>query len=105
MTWSSATTINGSFIRDVQVTGALPTPPPPQARYYSAVFVASMDEGGGGLTTRQNVIYRSLDGGVTWSSSITGRALTRRVMESALPTATSPICIPSGGTWAGVNQE
>src|SRR5271165_1666883 len=72
VTWSSATSLTSSFIRDVQVTGALPTPPPPQARYYSAVFVASMDEGGGGLATRQNIIWRSLDGGVTWSSSATG---------------------------------
>ncbi len=72
MTWSAATTLNGSFIRDVQVTGALPGPPPPQVRYYSAVFVASMDEGGGGLNTRQNVIYRSMDGGDTWTSSIMG---------------------------------
>src|ERR1700690_808772 len=72
VTWTSATTLNGSFIRDVQVTGALPGPPPPQVRYYSSVFVASMDEGGGGLATRQNVIYRSMDGGNTWTSSITG---------------------------------
>ena len=72
VTWSAATTLNGSFIRDVQVTGTLPGPPPPIARYYSTVFVASMDEGGGGLATRQNVMYRSTDGGVTWSSSIMG---------------------------------
>ena len=31
-----------------------------------------MDEGGGGLATRQNVMYRSMDGGVTWTSSIMG---------------------------------
>ena len=72
VSWSAATTVNGSFIRDVQITGALPGPPPPQARYYSPVFVASMDEGGGGLSSRQNVMYRSMDGGVTWSSSIMG---------------------------------
>ena len=72
VTWSAATTLNSSFIRDVQVTGALPGPPPPQVRYFSPVFVASMDEGGGGLATRQNVMYRSMDGGVTWNSSIMG---------------------------------
>ena len=72
VTWSSATTLNGSFIRDVQVTGALPGPPPPQVRYFSTVFVAAMDEGGGGLNTRQNVMYRSQDGGVTWTSVIMG---------------------------------
>src|SRR5271157_1503191 len=31
-----------------------------------------MDEGGGSLNTRQNIMYRSLDGGVTWSSSVMG---------------------------------
>ena len=72
VTWSSATTLQNSFIRDVQVTGALPGPPPPQVRYFSSVFVASMDEGGGGLATRQNIIWRSMDGGVTWTSSTTG---------------------------------
>jgi hypothetical protein len=70
--WSSPSQLSNSFIRDVQVTGALPGPPPPQARYYSAVFVASMDEGGGGLSTRQNIMYRSLDGGVTWTSTTMG---------------------------------
>ena len=39
VSWSAATILNGSFIRDVQVTGALPGPPPPQARYNSPVFV------------------------------------------------------------------
>jgi hypothetical protein len=72
VTWSSATTLYAGFLRDVQVTGALPGPPPPQARYYSTVILATMDEGGGGLSTRQNVIYRSLDGGMTWSSTTTG---------------------------------
>ena len=31
-----------------------------------------MDEGGGGLNTRQNVMWRSTDGGVTWASTIMG---------------------------------
>jgi hypothetical protein len=66
-TWNQVQLSSG-FIRDVQVTGALPGPPPPQARYTSSVFVAGMDEGGGGLSTRQNIMYRSLDGGVTWTS-------------------------------------
>jgi len=70
--WSAAQTIYSTFLRDVQLTGALPGPPPPQARYYSEVILASMDEGGGGLNTRQNIIWRSRDGGVTWASSVTG---------------------------------
>jgi hypothetical protein len=72
VTWSSPTTLNAGFIRDVQLTGTPPGPPPPNARYYSTVFVASMDEGAGGLATRQNVIFRSMNGGVTWTSTTTG---------------------------------
>jgi len=72
VTWSSAISLNGSFVRDVQVTGALPGPPGPSVRFTSPVFVAAMDEGGGGLNTRQNVMYRSMDGGVTWTSSTMG---------------------------------
>jgi hypothetical protein len=41
-------------------------------KYTSTVFVASMDEGGGGLATRQNIMYKSVDGGVTWTSSTMG---------------------------------
>ncbi len=36
------------------------------------MFVAAMDEGGGGFNTRQNYIYKSLDGGATWTSSTMG---------------------------------
>jgi hypothetical protein len=72
-TWTTTTVINSStFYRDVQVTGAPPGPPPPSAGYTSTVFVASMDEGGGGLGTRQNIMFRSLDGGVTWTSATMG---------------------------------
>jgi hypothetical protein len=65
-------TLTTSFIRDVQVTGALPGPPAPNVGYISPVFVASMDEGGGQLNTRQNIMWRSLDGGSTWTSVIMG---------------------------------
>ena len=76
VTWTAPTRINGGFIRDVQVTGTPPgvlksnnivanTPK-------STVFVASMDEGGGGFATRQNIIYRSTDGGLSWTNSNTG---------------------------------
>jgi len=73
MNWSTPYQLNtGTFIRDVQLTGTPPGPPPPIARYFSTVFIAGMDEGGGGLNTRQNIIYRSLDGGNTWTSTVTG---------------------------------
>jgi hypothetical protein len=70
--WSSPAILNSNFIRDVQVTGS----PVGATRFEgnnSTVFVASMDEGSnGGLGTRQNVMYKSLDGGVTWTSSTMG---------------------------------
>jgi hypothetical protein len=68
-TWSSAVVLNQNFVRPVQITGS----PRGAARFEgknSTVFVASMDEGGGGNSTRQNIMYKSLDGGVTWTSSI-----------------------------------
>ena len=63
--------VASSFIRDVQLTG---TPPgvTAAARNTSTVFLAAMDEGGGGLATRQNIVYRSLDGGTTWLSATLG---------------------------------
>ena len=71
VTWSAPVILDTSFIRDVQLTGS----PIGAARYEgsnSSVFVATMDEGGGLFNTRQNVIYKSLDGGVTWTSTTTG---------------------------------
>ncbi len=72
-TWTSSTISNtNTFIRDVQVTGSPIGPPPPSAGYISTVFVAGMDEGNGGLSTRQNLMFRSNDGGVTWTSATLG---------------------------------
>lgn len=72
-TWSSPVQLNNgsTFIRDVQVTGS----PVGATRFEgnnSTVFVAGMDEGGGGFSTRQNIMYKSLDGGATWTSSVMG---------------------------------
>lgn len=69
-TWKGPVILNSSFVRDVQLTGA-----PKGTRVggtINTVFVAAMDEGGGGFATRQNIMYRSLDGGVTWTSAIMG---------------------------------
>jgi hypothetical protein len=60
----TAVQLNPGFIRDIQITGDL--------QGSGRVYVATMNEGGGGLTTRQNVMYRSNDGGVTWSSTNAG---------------------------------
>ncbi len=72
VSWSAPVRLTSSFIRDVQVTGTPPGPPPPNAGYTSTVFVAAMDEGGGGLSTRQNIMFRSTNGGVSWSSVTMG---------------------------------
>jgi hypothetical protein len=70
-TWTGHT-LTTNFLRPVQLTGAPPGPPPPNVGYTSLVIAASMNEEGGGLTTRQNVIWRSIDGGNTWSQNVTG---------------------------------
>jgi hypothetical protein len=72
-TWSTPVRLNSGspFIRNVQITGS----PRGAARFEgnnSTVFVAGMDEGGGSLATRQNVMYKSLDGGVTWVGKTLG---------------------------------
>jgi len=72
-TWSSPVRLNNGspFIRNVQITGS----PVGATRYEGAnstVFVAGMDEGSGGCSTRQNLMYKSLDGGVTWTHTTLG---------------------------------
>ncbi len=56
------------FIRDVQITGDLAT---------GDVYVAGMNEGGGGTGgPRSNKIYRSTDGGNSWTNTFTGANFT-----------------------------
>jgi hypothetical protein len=64
-TWTSHQLVNGgTFIRNVQITGDLVT---------GDVYVAGMNEGGGGLASpRSNLIFRSTDGGNTWTNTYTG---------------------------------
>ncbi|MFN7975586.1 MAG: putative Ig domain-containing protein [Acidobacteriota bacterium] len=56
--------VTATFIRNCQLTGSLGTD--------GTVFVAGMDEGGGGNANRTNIMYRSTDGGATWTSSTMG---------------------------------
>jgi len=71
--WTTVSLTNGSsFIREVQITGTPPGPPAPNAGFISTVFAAAMDEGGGGLNTRQNLMFRSNDGGLTWTMVTVG---------------------------------
>ncbi|HEY2800554.1 MAG TPA: dockerin type I domain-containing protein [Chthoniobacterales bacterium] len=67
-TWHSPIQVtNGNpFIRDVQITGDLAT---------GVVYIAGMNEGGGGFPhTNSNLIYRSTDGGNTWTNTYNGAA-------------------------------
>jgi len=66
-TWHAPITVAGPtpFIRDVQVTGDMSG--------NGVVYLAGMDEGGGGFPhTNINKIYKSTDGGNTWSNTYTG---------------------------------
>jgi len=62
-TWHAPIAVSASFIRDVQITGDKVT---------GDVYIAGMDEMGGGLGNRANKIYRSTDGGNTWTNTYTG---------------------------------
>jgi len=70
-TWTNERQITTTFIRNVQITGDLVT---------GDVYLAGMDEDGGNGcssgcgTSRSNKIYRSTDGGNTWTNSYTGSA-------------------------------
>lgn len=71
VSWSTPKQLNtGTFFRNVQITGS-----PRGAKLVgknSTVFIASMDEGGGGSATRQNLMFRSTNGGKTWTQVILG---------------------------------
>ena len=66
-TWSSAITVanTGTFIRNTQITGDMSG--------NGNLYIAGMDEGGGGFPHNDtNLIYKSTDGGATWSNTYTG---------------------------------
>src|SRR5438132_7745473 len=66
LTWTNERQINSGspFIRNVQITGDPMT---------GDVYIAGMNEGGGGFPHNDNnLIYRSTDGGNTWTNTYTG---------------------------------
>ena len=64
VTWSSPIDVNNTFIRNVQITGDDVT---------GDVYIAGMDEGGGGFPhNNTNYLYKSTDGGVTWTNTYVG---------------------------------
>jgi hypothetical protein len=65
-TWHSPVMVStqNTFIRNVQITGDLAT---------GDVYIAGMDEGGGGFPHNDtNLIFRSTDGGNTWTNTYIG---------------------------------
>ena len=102
VSWSTPKQLNtGTFFRNVQVTGS-----PRGAKLIgknSTVFIASMDEGGGGNATRQNLMFRSTDGGKTWTQVTMGPRLQPGRRSELWDTFTKSI--PSSGTWAGGNRQ
>jgi len=65
-TWHSPVMVSTQsiFIRNVQITGDLAT---------GDVYIAGMDEGGGGFPhNNTNYIFKSTDGGNTWTDTYTG---------------------------------
>jgi hypothetical protein len=66
VTWHGPILVSntGNFIRDVQTTGDLVT---------GDVYIAGMDEGGGGFPHNDtNYIFKSTDGGNTWTNTYVG---------------------------------
>ena len=65
-TWTLRTVSNtGTFIRNTQITGDMSG--------NGTIYIAGMDEGGGGFPhNNANHIYRSTDGGNTWTHTYNG---------------------------------
>ena len=66
-TWSSAIMVStqNTFIRNMQITGDMSG--------NGTLYIAGMDEGGGGFPHNDtNLIFKSTDGGATWSNTYTG---------------------------------
>ncbi|MDQ3197943.1 MAG: glycoside hydrolase [Verrucomicrobiota bacterium] len=62
LTWTNERQITTGFFRNVQLTGD----------EAGNLYLASMNEMGGGLTNRSNLLYRSTDGGNSWTQSYSG---------------------------------
>jgi len=63
-TWGNEKIVsNSGFIRNVQITGDVAT---------GDVYIAGMDEGGGGAANRINKMFRSTDGGATFTQTYSG---------------------------------
>lgn len=70
VTWTTPTTLSEGLRRNVQLTGSPASD--------GTVFLVGLDENGGhvGKTGLQNYMYRSTNGGVTWTSTTMGPTFT-----------------------------
>src|SRR5207248_9256633 len=71
-TWSPAVTVinSATFIRNTQITGDMSG--------NGTLYIAGMDEGGGGFPHNdKNLIFKSTDGGNTWTNTYTGSPFAR----------------------------
>src|SRR6266403_1275417 len=65
-TWHAPISVNPGFVRDIQIPGDKVT---------GDVYIAAMNANGGNSNfTRNNLLYRSTDGGNTWTNTYTGPA-------------------------------
>src|SRR5438552_1437451 len=79
------------FTRDVQITGDLAT---------GTLYVAGMNEGvNGGLTNRFNKIYRSTDGGNTWTNTFNGSQFPGPGVTTCPNTYFACMFTDTGGYW------
>jgi hypothetical protein len=90
-TWTGHQITTG-FTRDVQITGDLAT---------GDVYLAGMDEGGGGFPhNNTNKIYRSTDGGTTWTNTYSGPSFSGPgVVVCSANTYFSCMFSDTGGYW------
>ena len=73
-----------TFIRNTQITGDMSG--------NGTIYIAGMDEGGGGFPHNDtNLIYKSTDGGATWSNTYTGTPFPGPRRD--LCRITSPACL------------
>src|SRR5438270_7590624 len=67
-TWHAPISVNPGFVRDIQITADKVT---------GDVYLAAMNENGGNSNfNRNNLMYRSTDGGNTWTNTYTGPTFT-----------------------------